>query len=602
MDGLFVFDQQNDIIFTQLNDEINRKLYELAKKQELIPNDVIESGEIDTNVVVQLFSPIIASQRIMFCQFDNSYTSIQLEDNLNFVFEEFLGFLFVSIATESVDYQQRYVGICIAFIKHLCGPDIYLLKTMPVKATTLGKLLENWKYLYRNDESVLIEGVENLLINLDLKRVAQKALETASENLKRDPYSQRSHSILFVKNKLLSMCSSRSAQELSTGDLIFLQIYCRKSVSIDETQVDSERKVDTHLVFLQGNVNGSHAGCIPHILHICHMENDVTLIILLEYGSLTVSSGLFDVFFAVHKIRILQMQNDMDNLRPAYENLDHYIKQSLDAIKKAKYNNADIEGAVKKYSSKWELLRKKYLELFKNSDRDLILAIESNIPSLVEALKDLFRMICIECNTLLYGVQRVAEIATKIEEKLVEISEFLRVKALQNIVLGSVFKDINGLVHFIHINRSTGRIVVPIIDPDNKRAPLIQKQVWNMVKMSRSYLQKGHLSLIWQDDVFFYSYFLWFEDTHGTQLKPKEIPSSTSANAIKPHVVPGVISGEFYQWLIETCFPKNNGKIKCYELYSMYVGLTSAHTLLDFNRRLVAILRDNLTGFNGFDG
>lgn len=46
-------------------------------------------------------------------------------------------------------------------------------------------------------------------------------------------------------------------------------------------------------------------------------------------------------------------------------------------------------------------------------------------------------MICVECSTLLYGVQRVAEISTKIEEKLVEISEFLRVKALQNIVLGS---------------------------------------------------------------------------------------------------------------------------------------------------------------------
>lgn len=56
-------------------------------------------------------------------------------------------------------------------------------------------------------QAILIEGVESLLINLDLKKVAQKALESASENLKRDPYSQRSHSILFVKNKLLAMCS-----------------------------------------------------------------------------------------------------------------------------------------------------------------------------------------------------------------------------------------------------------------------------------------------------------------------------------------------------------------------------------------------------------
>lgn len=196
-------------------------------------------------------------------------------------------------------------------------------------------------------------------------------------------------------NSKLSKCfrnfRSRSAQELSTSDLIFLQIYCQKSVSASDDN-ESERKVDTHLVFLQGNINGTHAGCIPHIVHICHMDDDVTLIILLEYGSLTVSSGLFDVFFALHKIRILQMQNDMDNLRPAYESLDHYIKQSLDALKKAKYNMADVDSAIKKYSNKWELLRKKYSELFKNSDRDLILAIESNIPSLVDALKELFRV------------------------------------------------------------------------------------------------------------------------------------------------------------------------------------------------------------------
>lgn len=47
------------------------------------------------------------------------------------------------------------------------------------------------------------------------------------------------------------------------------------------------------------------------------------------------------------------------------------------------------------------------------------------------------QLICVECNTVEYGVQRVAEISTNIEEKLMEISEFLRVKATQNVVLGS---------------------------------------------------------------------------------------------------------------------------------------------------------------------
>lgn len=60
-------------------------------------------------------------------------------------------------------------------------------------------------------------------------------------------------------------------------------------------------------------------------------------------------------------------------------------------------------------------------------------------------------MVCIECNIIHYGVQRVAEISTKVQEKLLEVKKLLCVEALQNYVLGSVFKDINGLVHFIHI-------------------------------------------------------------------------------------------------------------------------------------------------------
>lgn len=47
-----------------------------------------EDKYLDSNVIVQLFSPLIASQRIMFCQFDNSYTSLQLDGDINLVFEE----------------------------------------------------------------------------------------------------------------------------------------------------------------------------------------------------------------------------------------------------------------------------------------------------------------------------------------------------------------------------------------------------------------------------------------------------------------------------------------------------------------------------------
>lgn len=237
---------------------------------------------------------------------------------------------------------------------------------------------------------MLIEGVEHLLLNHEVKRAAQKSLEQAIEHLKRDPYSQRSHAVLFARDKLIALCSSRQAQEMSVSDLIFLQLLSQQSAPADKS---SPLHVDTHLVFLQGNQSGTYAGCIPVIMHVVRIDDDVTLIVLIEYGNLAVASGLFDIFFAMHKVRILQMQNDMDNLSAAYENLDHYIKQTIDAMKKVKYNSHEIDASLKRFINKWDLLRRKYSELFKNSEKDLILSIESNIPGMVEALKNLFKVI-----------------------------------------------------------------------------------------------------------------------------------------------------------------------------------------------------------------
>lgn len=104
------------------------------------------------------------------------------------------------------------------------------------------------------------------------------------------------------------------------------------------------------------------------------------------------SSGLYDVFFAMHKTRNLQMQNDVEGLRPAFDKLDSNVKHIIEALKKAKFNSTDVENSVKKFISRWDVLKKKYVDLFKNCDKDLVVTIESNLPGFVEALKELFRV------------------------------------------------------------------------------------------------------------------------------------------------------------------------------------------------------------------
>lgn len=67
-----------------------------------------------------------------------------------------------------------------------------------------------------------------------------------------------------------------------------------------------------------------------------------------------------------------------------------------------------------------------------------------------------------------------------------------------------------------------------------------------MVDISRSYLQKGHMAMMWKDFAFNYSYFLWFEDISGAPIKPKEMPN-ISASTVKSLLQPGIMAGDYYQ-------------------------------------------------------
>lgn len=218
-------------------------------------------------------------------------------------------------------------------------------------------------------------------------------------------------------------------------------------------------KIQTHLIFL-----GRTSTSIPHIIHIVNYENDIKLVCLIEYGSFAVASSINDVFYSFHKLQNLQLQYDIENLKPAFENLDLCMKHTLDALKKAKYNKNDIENSIKKFTNKWDILRKKYLDLFKTFEKELIVKIESNIPGFVESLKELFKLTCFDCTTLEHGLPRISEISGMVESRLLEFIEFLQVKAQRNFTMTSYLEDFPGLVHFIHIDRSNGRVTAPHLD------------------------------------------------------------------------------------------------------------------------------------------
>uniref|UniRef100_A0A1B0BJL7 FUZ/MON1/HPS1 third Longin domain-containing protein n=1 Tax=Glossina palpalis gambiensis TaxID=67801 RepID=A0A1B0BJL7_9MUSC len=590
MNGLIVFNNANDVVYHKFNDKLAKHIYKIASIQGLLSEsfDTSTAAPIDSNIILQIFSPIINSQRIMHCQFDNTYASFQCENDLNFVFGELLGYQFVKVAQRSVEVLKRHVGVIMALSKHFYGANLFASQASEVQEELFTGCLECYEdYLWQHDQSIMLEALPRLLISAELRKNVKLSLESALEKLKEIGHT-RAHALMFVSHKFVAVSSTKPAIPLNPSDFLFLTLLTR---SLQMSTRSINRSV---AVFLQGLTQDPHSGCIPCIAHLSQLEKGVQLIQIVEYANLAVASSMYDTFFVLQKIISVQMQGDSEALKPTYENLETFVRQTLDALKKSKLKGDDLEACLKKFSAKWENLRKMYGEFLKTYEREIVVRIESNIPSFMEDLKQLFTLSC--CDSSAMNFQQLPEVAAVAEGKLLEFSEFLAVKAERNISIEAYLEDFPGLIHFIYINRSSGLMIAPDLKYTNQLIP--SEKLWSMIEYTRKYLKKGQTTLMWKDKSFNYAYFLWFEDQTTGSIKAIDMQqhfmaSSNSRAAFKCQFEPGLLAGDYYHLLTEVCFPKAlPSKIKCYELFCIHLGLVTATCAVEHARRLVATIAD----------
>ncbi|RZB38900.1 Hermansky-Pudlak syndrome 1 protein -like [Asbolus verrucosus] len=161
MKCLLVFDHLNDVVYTKYDEKFANHIQEFAS--------------------LQGFSKDF--ERIMSCQFGNSYTSIQCEDGLNLCFDEYMGYLFVSVAPEDVPSIKKFLSICITIVRYLCGPDVCQLKACEEKAAAATRLIDSWAYLQNSDQAVFVEAVEQLVVNSDISSVTLQILRKSVDQL-----------------------------------------------------------------------------------------------------------------------------------------------------------------------------------------------------------------------------------------------------------------------------------------------------------------------------------------------------------------------------------------------------------------------------------
>ncbi|XP_029156975.1 Hermansky-Pudlak syndrome 1 protein homolog isoform X1 [Nylanderia fulva] len=659
MRAILIFDHLNDVLFAKYNKKFANHILKLAKMQGLLDDDKdtkdLENSIPSPNIIMQLFSPIVTSQHVMASQFGNSYTSMKFQDGTNMVFDEYIGYTFIYIATKEVELMRRTLGVCVSIVRHVCGPDIAILKTNWQKVCLVSSLLDAWSTLRNCEQSVLTEAVEQLSVNAEVASSVLKVLHDACDKLKSSqPEFSNLHVLLLVGSKFLSLYSSKNAHDLCASDILLMVLLCwvinnkRKHDRLESNDDSEDNDDDSDILLPESSASksdetklnfgaklatptseditnlfrGSRDSSVnegfssltdddlysellllgyqhnytANAVHIFELSDSINLITIVEATNISISSGLCDSFHYLNLINNLQFQQDLDELKPAFENLDIAIKKVLEGIKKNRSNvGNDVDMCQKRLQTKWDFVRKKYNDLLRSRDLEVVLQIEANISGFLETLKELLRLTCFDRNFLKQGIDVLTTVGRLVRQKLNDFSDFLKVKALKNFTLGSsltinkYLEEFPGLVHFIYIDRTTHRLIAPTLDfTSTETLALTTKKIWNMVEQSRMHLQKGHLSVMWKDTTFNYSYFLWFED--NSSCSPPKCKVYLNY-VMKIFPVPGILCGDYYRKLTETCFPKlSPSKVRIYELYCVHLGLTTSTCVLEHSRRLAATI------------
>ncbi|KAG1680512.1 Beta-TrCP [Nymphon striatum] len=201
-------------------------------------------SQITSNILFQLFAPLLTSQYIMQSHFHNAYSSIVCEDELRLTFASENGHQFLAVSfdeEESENFAAKRLKVFIKLVNLLYGAAYNALKSEFVSGSDarpklLSSLVGKWEKLRLEDQPFLIEAIERVLVNRTLTSICIKLLEHVLESMKKVISSPQSacHAFIVIGTKLLNFYSSRNSSSLSSSDILLLIILANTVHSQDK--------------------------------------------------------------------------------------------------------------------------------------------------------------------------------------------------------------------------------------------------------------------------------------------------------------------------------------------------------------------------------
>lgn len=231
---------------------------------------------------------------------------------------------------------------------------------------------------------------------------------------------------------------SETASELAPSDILFSIILSHSTTLNHHTTTSTNNKYEIFEILLAGS--DSSIKCVPHLIYVVPISDGVKLLYLLEIGNAAVSASVYETFCHLHVIQSVQIQKDVDTLRPAFDHLDAAVRRLNDNLKRNRLHS--IQSCVSMLMRKWDIIRRKYLVFLKNkNDDEALLRAEMLLLGFLENLLELLRLTSFDRLTVdvinANSLQYVNEAAAIIDDELNNYSDFFRVKAARNFTLGS---------------------------------------------------------------------------------------------------------------------------------------------------------------------
>ncbi|XP_061171540.1 BLOC-3 complex member HPS1-like [Saccostrea echinata] len=254
MRGLLIVNKINDVFYQDCDTEFVNHVNKQAVEQGLLQAGQYDEKELDSSIVMQLFSPLFMSQWFLIEQRRNPCSSISCENGFLFVFKQYEEFLIVAISQDKEDtelFLRKKIGVLIRVIEFLFGPvtneigySIFCRRND--RWRFLQNLMKTWELLRKEEHSFLVEAIERLHVNQLVNEKCMEILENAINRLQSAGEKNTHHALLIINSKLLSLYSNRNSPLLAESDVLCIILLARLLFPTNEKLEDlfSYRKPD----------------------------------------------------------------------------------------------------------------------------------------------------------------------------------------------------------------------------------------------------------------------------------------------------------------------------------------------------------------------